>query len=631
MKRLARAGALLATGGVILGGGYIYYSIVKQNKNVIDRDTTFRFDHLNRRIPNRMEQLQKINHYGKGEAPEFDVLVIGGGATGCGVALDATTRGLNVCLLEKNDFASGTSSRSTKMAHGGVRYLQRAVQNFDLSELHFVYDSLRERQHFFNVAPHLVNALPIMAPCYTYLDVITMYTGLKLYDIMSKTGFTAPKSVDGYKFDNIADNSVKWISRKDMEPYCPTLKRNGLKGSVLYFDGCFNDARIALSTALTAASMGACVMNHFNVVQLLKDPETKKCTGVLAVDELTGKQYKIRAKSVVNATGYLSDTILKMDADSEGEIRKGIMRPSSGVHLALDNSLIPKKVGLLFPKTKDGRVMFVIPWEGRTIVGTTDTPVSLQDLIDKPPKPTEEDIAYILEHLSDSFEIPIRRDQVLSAWAGIRPLVDPGAMKKSEVPSAGTSVTAVLPRDHFIHASKSNLITICGGKWTTYRRMAEETVDKAIETVFLKPRYPASKAISTPLIGAAFKFDENQVFQKVDNNTQLANHLLHCYGSKALDVVEYGKKKLGKNWNRKLSDKFDFIEAEVLHHVNSEYACHASDIIGFRTNLMLLDRNEAKKIVPKVVELMGSELAWDHRRRKKEVNDCYSYIDQCTL
>ncbi|NOY14192.1 MAG: FAD-dependent oxidoreductase, partial [Deltaproteobacteria bacterium] len=383
----------------------------------------------------RQQHLQQLK-----DGSSFDLLVIGGGATGCGVALDAASRGLKVALVEKNDFAEGTSSRSTKLVHGGVRYLEMAVKKLDRVQYHLVKDGLRERYTLLKNAPHLSNRLPLVTPLYRWLDIPYVFSGLKLYDILS-----------GKR--NIGHSRL--LSRSEALRRFPTLKAKGLKAGVLYYDGQFHDARMALSLALTAEQQGAVIINHVAVTGLLK--MAGEICGARLTDALSGESWELRAKGVINATGPFADRIRLLDNPDASKL----LSASSGIHIVLDKRFAPPDTGLMIPQTEDGRVLFVLPWEGHALVGTTDEPAEITEH----PQPLESEINYLLRHVARYFNLQVERSDIKAVWSGLRPLVsDPEAVD-----------TAHLARDHVIEESPGGLLTIAGGKWTTYRKMAEDT------------------------------------------------------------------------------------------------------------------------------------------------------------
>jgi glycerol-3-phosphate dehydrogenase len=552
------------------------------------------------KVPTRTEQLSKLDQ-------EFDVLVIGGGATGTGVALDATTRNLRVLLVEQNDFASGSSSRATKMAHGGVRYLERAVFNMDIKELEFVADSLHERKHFFQVAPHLSTGLAMITPCYSYKDLFLNYVGLRLYDFLSGAGARI--------------GNASYVSPSKMVELSPQIIQTGLLGGVQYYDGLFNDARLCLSVALTASALGACVLNHTKVIDLTYD-DNSVVNGATVQDALTGKKYQVKAKAVVNATGYFSDTIRNLDYEKNPTSKtlkfQNLIHSSSGVHITLDaEQFTPKNIGVLFPKTKDGRVMFVVPYEQKTIVGTTDVPLKKPITSDLVCVPEDESINFIIEAIRDHFKVDLQRSDVKSAWAGYRPLV--GIPVDND---AQQSSTAVLSRDHYIETSPSQMISIMGGKWTTFRRMAEETVDMTMKT----KNWPLvkSKTSETVLVGAQ-REDVDLSDDHLDEKTR--KHLKHYYGDKTESILQFAKEN---NMWGKLSPKLPHLEAEVLHHVRNELACTVNDVLAYRTNMIFLDREEAIKAIPRVADIMGKELGWSSSEKKKQIEQATRYVTTFT-
>ena len=385
--------------------------------------------------------------------PEWDVCIIGGGATGLGTALDAASRGLKTILFEQHDFAKGTSSRSTKLVHGGVRYLQQG-------NIKLVMEALKERGLLLKNAPHLVHNQKFIIPNYHWWEKPFYGIGLKIYDKMAgKLGL----------------GSSEFLSKEETLQYIPTLDPKDLSGGVLYHDGQFDDARLAISIAQTAAQYGATMLNYFPVSGLLK--MNKKICGVWVKDSFSGKDYEVKSKVVINATGVFTDAIMKMD-DAKHE---SIISPSQGIHLVVDKDFLPGDTAIMIPKTDDGRVLFAVPWHNKIVLGTTDTPVND---ISAEPIPQQEEIEFILKHIGRYLSKDPQLSDVKSMFAGLRPLVK-GKTKK----------TAALSRDHLISIGDSGLITITGGKWTTYRKMAEDVLDITVENYSLSAKPCATKEL----------------------------------------------------------------------------------------------------------------------------------------
>src|SRR5438067_10098594 len=369
----------------------------------------------------------------------WDIAIVGGGATGVGIAVDAASRGYDVLLLEQSDFGKGTSSRSTKLAHGGVRYLEQG-------NIGLVMEALKERGLLLQNAPHLLHDLAFVVPNYEWWEAPFYGLGLKLYQLLAgRYGF----------------GKSRLLSREETLEHLPTLKTEGLRGGAIYYDGQFDDARLLIHMVFTAFEQGAALLNYVQVTGVTKDSQ-EFVDGVVARDLETGEEFRASAKVVVNATGAFADT-LRRTADAN---IKAMIAPSQGIHLVFKSEFLPGNSAIMVPHTSDGRVLFAIPWHGHVLVGTTDTPVS--DAILEP-VPLESEIEFILSTAGQYLAKKPSRDDVLSVFAGIRPLVS----------SEGVCNTAALSRDHVIHIDSSGLMTICGGKWTTYRRMAEDCVDQA--------------------------------------------------------------------------------------------------------------------------------------------------------
>ena len=545
-----------------------------------------------RSAPTREEQVQRLR-----KEEEFDVLIIGGGATGTGMAVDATTRGLKTAMVEANDFASGTSSRSTKLAHGGVRYLEKAVKNFDYSQLHLVFEALSERKRLLRNAPHLSRALPIMTPCYHYWEVPYYWAGMKAYDVLAGSqGLTMSRFITPFE-------AVRQF---------PTLRTENvhegtLKGSIVYYDGQFNDARLCLLLACTAAEEGAAVANYTEVVDLLKDEKSGRVCGARVRDKLSGKVFEVKAKQVVNACGPFSDSVRKM-SDSKA---RSLVAPSSGVHVTLPDYYSVEGYGMIVPKTRDGRVVFLLPWEGHTIAGTTDS----ESEITFNPRPSEKDIKFILEAIEDYLSVKVRREDVSSAWSGIRPLIS----------NPDSNDTSELVRDHLIMTDKNGLVTICGGKWTTYRLMAEQGVDQAISVGNLQPKSkcktPTLRVVGGDGYHVALHTEIAQEYIVPHRpgaiDTRVAKHLTHAYGDRARVVTKIAEdKKLG----HRLARGHPQLEAEVAYAVRYEYCTGVEDFLARRTRLAFLDVRAAEQALPKVVEIMSKEMNWGWFRRRKELS-----------
>ncbi len=497
----------------------------------------------------------------------FDVLVIGGGATGCGVALDAASRGLRTALVEAGDFSSGASSRSTKLVHGGVRYLERAVTHLDRAQFHLVREALAERAVLLEIAPHLVQPIRIVVPAYSFAAAAFYRIGLWLYDRAA---------------GDAAIGASRFISRSAMLRSFPSLRQEGLRGGVAYYDGQFDDARMNVALAVSSAAAGAVVANYVCVSALPRPGN--RVTGAIVRDMIGGATLEVRARCVVNATGAFSDTLRRME-DPGAEM---LLAPSRGTHVAFPASWVPAGDALLIPRTPDKRIVFFIPWENRAIAGTTDLPAKATAA----PEPTEEEIDYLLQQLSRWFKPAPTRKELLSAWAGLRPLV---------ADTEASRGTAKLVREHHIGVGPAGMITIAGGKWTTYRLMAEETVNRVVA----EQGFPAGPCCTRTLhlVGAdgyAAELGE-MLALRYELASDIATHLAHAYGGQAEDVLGLAPGKPGV----RLAGGYPYVEAEVVWAVRREMAVAAEDVLARRLRLAFLDREAAAVARPRVEQLMA--------------------------
>ncbi len=498
---------------------------------------------------NREDALKRLHaHEGM-----WDLVVIGGGATGVAVAMDAAIRGLSVVLVEQSDFGKGTSSRSTKLVHGGVRYLQQG-------NVTLVRDALRERTLLRANAPHLVHDLPFLIPCRSWWQRFFYGVGLKVYDFLAV----------GNSF-----GSSRNLSVDETMQAVPVLSRNQIKGGVLYHDGQFDDARLLISMVRTGYDAGACLLNYMRVTSLIRDQD-QAISGVSVRDVESGEEFSIKGRAVVNATGPFSDTIRSMD-DANQET---MIAPSQGVHLVLPRALYPGDTAIIVPKTSDGRVIFIIPWHEHAIVGTTDTPIDKACL---EPKPQAEEIHFLLATAADYLERPPEHRDVLGYFTGVRPLVKGDKSAR----------TASLSRDHVIRLSDNGLITIAGGKWTTVRKMAEDCVDKAVQLSRL-PAQPCNTQ-NYKLHGAS-----DQVVETSERAVYGAD-LVH------LQQLEHDQPKLAKT----LSAVFSITAAQVIWAARQEMARTVEDVLARRTRALFLDARAAVAMAPEVAALLAEELGRD--------------------
>ncbi|RWR91579.1 glycerol-3-phosphate dehydrogenase SDP6, mitochondrial-like protein [Cinnamomum micranthum f. kanehirae] len=559
-------------------------------------------------VPSRAVQESAL--MGSSAVNPLDILVIGGGATGCGVALDAASRGLRVGLLEREDFSSGTSSRSTKLIHGGVRYLEKAVFNFDYGQLKLVFHALEERKQVIENAPHLCHALPCMTPCFDWFEVIYYWMGLKLYDLVA-----------GRRLLHLS----RYYSAEESVELFPTLAKQGhgrsLKGTVVYYDGQMNDSRLNVGLACSAALVGAAVLNHAEVISFIKDGATDQIIGARVRDNLSGKEFDTYAKVVVNAAGPFCDSVRKM-ADKDAP---SMICPSSGVHIILPDYYSPEGMGLIVPKTKDGRVVFMLPWLGRTVAGTTDSSTTITLL----PEPHEDEIQFILDSISDYLNVKVRRTDVLSAWSGIRPLaIDPSAKN-----------TESISRDHVVCEDYPGLITITGGKWTTYRSMAEDAVNAAIKSGKLKPSsgcvtnslcivggegwHPASFTVLAQQFVRMKKSHGGKVVPGIMDSAA-AKHLAHAYGTLGERVAMIAQ---NENLGKRLAHGYPFLEAEVAYCARHEYCESAIDFIARRCRLAFLDTDAAGRALPRIIQILSAEHKWDKARQKQELQKAKEFLE----
>lgn len=490
----------------------------------------------------------------------WDLAIVGGGATGLGVALDAAQRGLKVVLCESHDFAKGTSSRATKLVHGGVRYL--AQGNIGL-----VREALHERATLLGNAPHLARPLPFVVPFYKAWEAPFYGAGLAMYGALSgrrRLGAT------------------EFLSRSRTLALLPAARPQGLLGGVKYWDGQFDDARLALALARTAAAHGALLVNYCETTGLLHQQD--RLTGVIARDKETGRTFELRARCVVNATGVWVDRLRQQDAQATGRSSEPMVAPSQGVHAVVDREFMPGEHALLVPKTADGRVLFAVPWMGKVILGTTDTPRS--DL-PREPRPFEEELDFILGESARYLTRAPRREDVRSVWAGLRPLVKPQR-------GPGARQTKAISRSHTVLVSASGLVTVTGGKWTTYRAMAEDVLEQCVRAGLLPP-VPAARTADLPLVGADGASRDHAPLCGAPG--------LHLYGAEAgyVESLAGHERHLGGG----------LTAAMVRFAARHEYARTVEDVLARRIRLLFVDAALAGSLAAEVGSLLQQETGVD--------------------
>jgi glycerol-3-phosphate dehydrogenase len=490
---------------------------------------------------------------------EWDIVIIGGGATGLGSAVDAASRGLKTLLIERADFAKGTSSRSTKLVHGGVRYLAQG-------NIKLVKEALHERGHLLKNAPHLCVTQPFIIPVYSWFDLMFYGIGLMAYDLLA---------------GKLSVGATKILSAKKTMEALPSVKPSSLKGGILYHDGQFDDSRLAIDLAYTASIHGATILNYVSLIGFEK--ETKKMVAIVCKDEISGKEYVVKAKSFINATGVFTDHVMQLDEVD----REPIVRPSQGIHLVVRKSFFSSSNAMMVPKTSDGRVFFAVPWHQEVVLGTTDTAI---DLISEEPKPLDEEIDFIIEHFNKYNAVAIERKDVQSVFVGLRPLVKVN----------GTNSTALLSRDHTILVSTSGLVTITGGKWTTYRKMAEDAVNNALFV---------SKQKKLECITPSLKIgDPEKRLTLID----------------AIIVED-------SSYSKQLHESFSYTIAEVIFAIRHELAETVEDILARRTRILFLNASVAKELSSFVASLLANELGKNKEWERKQVQTFQELTIQYTV
>ncbi len=492
----------------------------------------------------------------------WDIVVIGGGATGAGVAVDAATRGYKTLLVEREDFGKGTSSRSTKLVHGGVRYLEQG-------NISLVMEALKERGLLRQNAPHLVHDLPFVVPNYSWWEAPFYGIGMKIYDLLAVK----------YSFGR-----SRILSREETLERLPTIAQEGLRGGVVYHDGQFDDTRLLTHLIMTAADYGATVLNYCAAVELQRDAEGY-INGVTVEDHESGERIVVNAKCVVNATGIFTDEVRRMAEPAAEQM----VSPSQGIHLVFEKSFLRADTAIMVPRTSDGRVLFAIPWHNHTVVGTTDTPIEHPSY---EPKPLEEEIEFVLETAGEYLSRKPTREDILSIYVGIRPLV--------KAAGSDASKTSALSRDHTIHIDGSGLLTIVGGKWTTYRHMAEDTVNHA--------------ATLGKLPDAACATADLKVHGWSDD-ADLGD--LQVYGSDAAAIQALAA--TSAELAEKLHPALPYLGAEIVWAARNEMSRTVDDALARRTRALLLNAAAAIDIAPRVAALLARELGYDEAWQAAQV------------
>ena len=511
---------------------------------------------------NRQDMLERIHDRTETGDP-WDLIVVGGGATGVGIALDAASRGHDVVLFEQSDLGKGTSSRSTKLVHGGVRYLQQG-------NVPLVMEALKERGILRRNAPHLVTDLPFIVPNYRWWEAPFYGVGMRVYDVLAgKYGFGKSRNLS-------VEETVERI---------PTIETEGLRGGVVYHDGQFDDARLLIHLAMTAAEQGAVLLSYAPVTAITKD-EAGFAAGVVVRDLESGRDLAIRGRAVVNATGAFADGVRTMDEPGAAPI----IRPSQGVHIVLERAFLPGGSAIMVPHTDDGRVLFAIPWRDRVVVSTTDTPVEEVSL---EPRPLESEIDFLLSHAARYLTRDPALADVLSVFVGIRPLV-------AEVEADDTSE---ISREHALRVSASGMLTVAGGKWTTYRKMAEDAVDAAETLGDLDP----GRCVTAEL-------NIHGYHQEAERFGTLA-----VYGSDALRILDLGRDD--PELTARVHERLELTAAEVVWACREEMARTVDDVLARRSRSLIFDARAAMDAAPAVATLMARELGRDDAWISAQVAD----------
>ena len=524
---------------------------------------------------NRSKNLERL------ENEQFDICIIGGGASGAGCALDAVLRGFKVALIEKEDFAAETSSKSTKLIHGGVRYLEQAFKNFDFAQLRQVRHGLEERHTVIRNAPHLAHPLALITPVFSWFEGFYFTIGLTIYGFFAKND-TMPKA--------------QWLNKKETFEHIPTLTPK-LHSSVMYYDGQLDDARYCLALAHSADEAGAAVVNHSTITGFEKDSNGKLVAATVK-DNIFDKTISVKAKLFINCTGPHGDSI-RLLANSTQEKR---LRPSKGVHIMLPPEVLRSQDAMLIPKTKDGRVVFVIPFEGEVMVGTTDD--EYRDL-DKEPILIEQEIDFLLDTLRPYIANVPNKSQIKSGFGGLRPLIA----------SSGSKATKKLVRDHEVEYDEtSNLLSLLGGKWTTYRLMAKDTIDEACK--LLNKEAECKTELHYLIGGENYNFEEwRNIQEKYKLEEDICQHLAKKYGTRAKNVLE------ASDLTDRIHRAYPFIKAEVIYTVRYEMVNSLRDFFARRTRLELIDWKATHSSVDTVAEIMAAELNWSEQQTQANSDD----------
>ncbi|KAH8237361.1 hypothetical protein KR038_010565 [Drosophila bunnanda] len=548
---------------------------------------------MKRELPTRKMCLEAFKR------TQYDILIIGGGAVGSGCALDAATRGLKTALVEAEDFGSGTSSKSSKLFHGGLEDLEKAISNLDVTGFRRVQCSLKERSNIGHLAPHLSQAMPILLPVHKWWEAPLYYMKLKIYHLM------APKGNKNFRF----------LSPHEVLEVFPLLQRQKLFGAFVFYEVQHDDARISLSLALTAARYGADICNHMKVVRLIKNKEGN-IAGAEAVDQLTGKKYKIRAKVVVNTTGHMSDVVRRME-DAEA---RSLCTSSWNSIIVLPRFYCPEQVGFFDPHTPDGRSIFLLPWRGHTLAGTTDEPTDLpKQFLSQPP---EFDVQYLLDGIKRlvSPNFAVRRCDVLASWGGYTP-----------VPVQSASLPRTPLKNYTIHVGPRKMLSVVGGTWSSFQAISENVINEAIYYGDLSTVIDTSVTARSCQLDGASGWNPKMFIRLVQDfgmERDVAEHLSNTYGSNAFKLAASADSS-GMTWpivGKRLHSEFPYIEAEVRQGVR-DFACTLQDMVARRLQVAFLNVQVAEQILPQVANIMAQELNWSNEQTRRQILEARYFLN----